>query len=129
MKGLSGRKDGTEYGIPLQLLIPKPTTSIPSITDEDINPIAQLHRSISQDLVSQGVASHPTMFLVADEEDHDKWGVIVAKIDNTDTNGGELKVEQFRKPVDVAAEVLLWVDVGLLTWEEARVWDDDEEET
>lgn len=38
------------------------------------------------------------------------------------------EVETFRKPAEVAAEFLTWIEVELYTWQEAKEWDDEPKE-
>ena len=80
----------------------------------DVNFVARNHAAIA----AQG-GYDPQFFIFADDTDLDEYGVIIARI------AADGSVESCRKPVDVAAEVLTWVQVGLYTWEEAKEWDDE----
>ena len=70
------------------------------------------------DLAAEG-GCDPQYFIFADDTDLDNYGVIIARM------SADGSVDSCRKPVDVAAEVLAWVQVGLYSWQEAKEWDDE----
>lgn len=81
---------------------------------DDVKFIAKNHADLA--------AEHgcdPQLFIFADDPDLDNFGVITARL------SADGSVDSCRRPVDVAAEVLAWVQVGLYTWEEAKEWDDE----
>lgn len=59
------------------------------------------------------------VFVVVDDEKWEDVGVDIVRVGE----GGDVDV--VTRPVDVAAEVLTWVDQGLMSWEEGKVWDED----
>ena len=63
---------------------------------------------------------HKSMFIVADDPTIEEYGVLLVKI------GDDGEVDTRRKPIDVAVEVLTWIDQGLYTWQEGKDWDDEE---
>ena len=81
---------------------------------DDVKFVAKNHADIAAE---KGYDPQP--FIFADETNLDDYGVIIARMS---TDGS---VDSCRKPVDVAAEVLAWVQVGLYTWQEAKEWDDE----
>ena len=104
--GLEGRKD-------TDCLVCGLVTNYFVVTG-DVKFIAKNHADIA--------AEHgydPQLFIFADDTNLDDYGVIIARM------SADGSVDSCRKPVDVAAEVLAWVQVGLYTWEEAKVWDDE----
>ena len=82
----------------------------------DLVPIAREHVRTAKE---EGLDS--ALFLVADELDWDDYGVLIVRV-----SGDDVKVDSCRKPVDVAAEILTWVNQGLFTWEEGKSWDDEQ---
>ena len=86
-------------------------------TSDDVGLLANNHTSVA----AEG-GYDPELFIFADDTNVDEYGALVVRVS---TDG---EVETFRKPVDVAAEVLTWVQVGLYTWQEAKEWDDGPKE-
>ncbi|MCJ1266762.1 hypothetical protein MMC22_006647 [Lobaria immixta] len=113
--GLESRKD---YSVPVCRLAPTPlaTSKVPDRTDVeiDLSSVASKHAQITRD---EGF--DPSTFILADEVDWDQHGVLVVRVAE---DGAVL--DQYRKPIDVAAEVLTWFYLGLYTWEEGKAWDD-----
>ena len=62
---------------------------------------------------------HPTTVIVVDSASWDEDGVMVVRVAKDGT------ADAFRKPVDVAGEVLVWEHQGLITWREGQGWDDE----
>ena len=110
--GLDGRKGTVGWKSPVEIV--HSSEPIAQVVDENVTVVAREHRAVANKL-----GCHPQCFLVADEEDYEKWGILVVRIDEDE------KTTQFRKPVDVAAEALQWIIAGLLTYQEASAWDDD----
>ena len=84
------------------------------VSTDDVRFVAKNHA----DIAAKG-GYDPQLFIFADDTDLDDYGVIIARI------SADGSVDSCRKPVDVAAEVLAWVQVGLYTWQEAKEWDDE----
>lgn len=84
---------------------------------DDVKFVAKNHADIAAE---KGYDAQ--LFIFADETDTDDYGVIIARV------SADGSVDSCRKPVDVAAEVLAWVRVGLYTWQEAKKWDDEPQE-
>lgn len=84
---------------------------------EDVTPIAKNHAHVA----TEGKFD-PEFFIFADDADVDEYGVLIVRV------SGDGEVDTSRKPVDVAAEVLTWVQVGLYTWQEGKEWDDGQQE-
>ena len=81
---------------------------------DDVGFIAKNHA----DIAAEG-RFDPQFFIFADDTNLDDYGVIIARM------SADGSVDSCRKPVDVAAEVVAWVQVGLYTWQEAKEWDDE----
>ena len=81
---------------------------------DDVKFVAKNHADIAA-----GKGYDSQFFIFADETNLDEYGVIIARM------SADGSVDSCRKPVDVAAEVLAWVQVGLYTWQEAKEWDDE----
>ena len=84
------------------------------VSTENVGFVANSHADVAEE-----GNFDPELFIFADEVDMDEYGVVIAHI------SADGSVDSCRKPVDVAAEVLAWVQVGLYTWEEAKEWDDE----
>ena len=84
------------------------------VSTADVEFVAKNHADIA---MKEGYDPH--LFIFADEIDLDDYGVIIARV------SADGSVDSCRKPVDVAAEVLAWVQVGLYTWQEAKEWDEE----
>ena len=95
--GLEGRKD---IEFPVCGLV----TSFFVGTD-DVEFVAKIHADIAAEK-----GYDPSFFIFADETDLDGFGVIIARVSEDGCVGS------WRKPVDVAAEVLAWARVGLYIW-------------
>ena len=106
--GLQSRKDTV---VPVCALLLHPAAS------DDVGPVVQLHAEV----VAEGKRD-PAYFIFADEADVDVYGVLIVRV------SGDGEVDTHRKPVDVAAEVLTWVQAGLYTWQEEKDWDDEQRE-
>ena len=65
---------------------------------------------------------HEKLFLVADDKDWNEYGALMMRI------GDDWGVDTCRKPIDVALEILGWVDAGLYTWEEGKAWDEEKQD-
>ena len=113
-RGLADRKQYSD-GV-LNCRLAATSSPVEEVVDEDVSAIARQHSGGLGEGKWDG-----EFFVVADEVDWGQWGVIVGRVGD----GGD-RVETCRKSVDVAAEILLWIRVGLLTWEEAREWDEEE---
>ena len=103
--GLESRK---ETALPVCGLLPQ------RVTSDDVGPLAKNHASVA----AEG-RYDPELFIFADDADVDEYGALVVRV------CADGRVETFRKPVDVAAEVLTWIQVGLYIWQEAEQWDDE----
>lgn len=86
-------------------------------TSEDVGPVAKNHLQVS----AEGPYD-PRLFIFADDADADEYGVLIVRL------SGDGEADTCRKPVDVAAEVLTWVQIGLYTWQEGKDWDDEQQE-
>lgn len=106
--GMESRKDATP---PVCGLVPHRAAS------EDVSPVAKNHI-----LVATEGNYDPELFIFADDADVDEYGVLIVRV------SGDGEVDTSRKPVDVAAEVLTWAQVGLYTWQEGKEWDDGQQE-
>lgn len=58
----------------------------------------------------------PAMFAVVDDVDFNNKGVLIVKVSSEGT-------DSFRRKGPTAGEMLNWIFVGLMTWEEAKNWD------
>ena len=103
---MESRKD---TAFPVCGLIPQRAAS------DDVLPIAKNHVRVA----AEG-RYDPGPFIFADDADLDEYGVLIVRV------SGDGVVDSCRKPVDVAAEVLTWVQVGLCTWQEGKEWDDEQ---
>lgn len=106
--GMESRKD---TALPVCGLVPR------RVTAEDAGPVAKDHA-----LVAAEGKYDPGLFIFADDADVDEYGVLIVRV------SGDGEVDSCRKPVDVAAEILAWVQVGLYTWQEGKDWDDEQRE-
>ncbi|KAI9794277.1 MAG: hypothetical protein M1833_000420 [Piccolia ochrophora] len=104
--GLEGRK---EEAAPVCRLAP--------VRIGDVANIIKRHSNIAKE-----GGFDPTKFILADSRNWDEDGVVMVHL----VEGAE--PDSSRRPVDVAAEVMTWVHVGLLTWEEGKEWDDEKSE-
>ena len=60
----------------------------------------------------------PHMFAVVDDADWKDKGVLIVKVTSED-------VDSFRRKGPAAGEMLNWIYIGFMTWEEAKNWDSD----
>ena len=95
-----------------------PTAAASEGKDDEVDlvPIANEHVRTAKE---EGL--DPALFIVADELDWDDYGVLLVRV-----TGEDAKVDSCRKPVDVAAEILTWLHQRLFTWEEGKLWDDEQ---
>ena len=59
------------------------------------------------------------LFILAHGADVDEYGVLLFQVP------ADREADTFSKLVNMAAEVLTWVQVGLHTWQAAKEWDDE----
>ena len=62
------------------------------------------------------------IFIIVDDVEWEEHGLEIGQVKDR-------KVDTAVRPVDVAAEVLTWVHQGLISWEEAKKWDDEKIES
>lgn len=105
----SGMENRKESALPVCGLVPQNATS------EEIDPVARSHARIA----AEG-RYDPGLLIFADDADVDEYGVLIVRV------SGNGEADTCRKPVDVAAEVLTWVQAGLYTWQEGKDWDDEQ---
>lgn len=105
--GLESRKDNS----------PATCRNAPKL-GSDVDAIAKDHGKIA----AEGNFD-PAMFIVADQADWNEDGVWIVRI------GESGNPDACRRPVDVAAEVLVWVHQGLSTWQGGKDWDDEKHKT
>ena len=101
-----------------------------SVRPEDIHSGVS-DRSSETKILDQIIANHihhaqvnamdPSMFVVVDDIDWEDKGVLLIRL--TTTQNGSVEVDQFRRKGPTAGEMLNWIYIGLMTWEEAKAWD------
>ena len=86
-------------------------------TAKDLETIIKDHAELAKE---EGF--DPSYFIVADDADWMDYGVMVVRI------AGDGAADTPRKPIDVASEVLTWIHQGLYSWQEAKDWDEEQQE-
>ena len=79
---------------------------------KDLDKVIAKHRQYAE---ANGLDT--TMFVIVDETDWEEKGILFVKI----TPDG--LVDKFRRKGPTAGEMLNWIYIGLMTWEEAKHWD------
>jgi hypothetical protein len=78
---------------------------------EGLDEIIQHHAAYAE---SQNL--DPTMFAVVDTPAWETEGILIVRI--------QPEVSSFRREILLAGEMLNWIFIGFLTWDEAKAWPD-----
>lgn len=117
--GLESRKD---YSAQVCRLASAPLAVFTGLDKAEVeNEVSSIAKEHTQ--FARGEGFDLGTFILADETDWEDHGVLLVRV----AKDGAI-VDRCRRPIEVAAEILTWIYLGLYTWEEGKVWDDEKHE-